>query len=245
MGPGAGGRAAGPPRSSTAAVGGWWISWPRMPNPRLWSWNLSPFAGKVRIAFAEKAVGVELLEIDPRERPTRLRTLNPTNRVPVLEVGDIAIRESSAICDWLEDVHPKPSLWPNDPAARAAARGLLRFVDDELTTNFFLSMRKEAFGLDAGDHVDVVRILRDRLVRRWASVEDLLSRTDGPWLAGGDAPCLADLAGIPLAVRLPIWKPELVPAAEELPLTAAWLQSLRERRSASEVDRRGEPVTSS
>jgi glutathione S-transferase len=214
-----------------------------MPTPRLWSWSLSPFAGKVRVAFAEKGVAINLLEIDPRERPARLRALNPTNRVPVLEVGEVAIRESSAICDWLEDAHPEPSLWPSDPAARAAARGLLRFVDDELTVNFFLSMRKEAFGLDPTDHADLVTTLRQRLVRRWPTVEDLLSRTDGPWLAGGEAPSLADLAALPLAVRMPAWKPDLAPAADEFALTDAWLQRLRDRPSAAEVDRRGEPVT--
>ena len=145
-----------------------------MLSTRLWSWHLSPFAGKVRVAFAEKSVGVELLEIDPIKRPARLRELNPTNLVPVLEVGEIAIRESSAICDWLEDTHPLPSLWPAGAAQRAAARGLLRWVDDELTMNFFLSMRKEAFGVNGTDHPDVVTILRERLVRRWATVEALL-----------------------------------------------------------------------
>jgi glutathione S-transferase len=212
-----------------------------MTIPRLWSWSLSPFAGKVRVAFAEKGVAVELLEIDPRQRPARLRALNPTNRVPVLEVGEVAIRESSAICDWLQDTHPEPSLWPSDPAARAAARGLLRFVDDELTTNFFLSMRKEAFGLDPTDHPDTVATLRQRLVRRWDTAEVLLARSGGPWLIPGDTPTLADLAAIPLAVRLPTWKPELAPA-ETLTHTAAWLQRLRDRPSAAEVDRRGVSV---
>jgi glutathione S-transferase len=212
-----------------------------MSTPRLWSWHVSPFAGKARIAFAEKGVEVELVEIDPRRRPPRLRALNPTNRVPVLEVGDVAIRESTAICEWLEDTQPGPSFWPEDPTARAEARGLLRWVDDELTLNFFLSMRKEAFGLDSSDHPDVVSILRDRLVRRWTTLEDLLSRTDGPWLLDGDAPSLADLAAIPLAVRLPAWKPELAPP-QELARTGAWLEALRERPSAAEVDRRGEPA---
>ncbi len=210
-------------------------------GPRLWSWMLSPFAGKVRIAFAEKGVPVTLLEVDPRRRPKRLRELNPTNRVPVLEVDGFAIRESTPICDWLEDTHPHPSLWPPDPAARAAARGLLRFVDDELTINFFLSMRKEAFGLDDSDHPEIVSILRDRLVRRWPTVEALLSRTDGPWLAGGEDPTLADLAAIPLAVRLPAWKPELAPGADLLH-TTRWLELLRARPSAAEVDRTGEPA---
>ena len=213
-----------------------------MPTPRLWSWNLSPFAGKVRVAFAEKGVAIELIEIDPLKRPAKLRELNPTNRVPVLELDGTAVRESTAICEWLEDTHPEPPLWPADPAARATARGLLRWVDDELTANFFLSMRKEAFGLDPEDHPDLVAILRTRLQRRWRTAEDLLSRVDGTWLLAGHAPTLADLAATPLAVRLPAWKPELVPDPEAFPRVTAWLTALRERPSSAEVDRRGVPA---
>lgn len=213
-----------------------------MPTPCLWSWNLSPFAGKVRVAFAEKGVAIDLIEIDALKRPAKLRELNPTNRVPVLELDGTAVRESTAICEWLEDTHPEPPLWPADLALRATARGLLRWVDDELTANFFLSMRKEAFGVDDEDHPDLVNILRSRLQRRWRTAEDLLSRTDGPWLLGGDTPTLTDLAATPLAVRLPAWKPDLVPDAETFPRVDAWLNALRERPSAAEVDRRGTPL---
>jgi glutathione S-transferase len=213
-----------------------------MTTPRLWSWMLSPFAGKVRVAAAEKGVELELLEIDPRNRPKRLRELNPTNRVPVLEVDGIAIRESTAICEWLEDTSPTHLLWPTDPAERAAARGILRWVDDELSVNFFLSMRKEAFGVEATDHPEVITHLRGNLGRRWSVLDDLLGRTDGPWLMGGDDPTLPDLAATPLAVRLPQWKPELQPSAEEQPRATAWLEALRSRPAAAEVDRAGEPV---
>lgn len=214
-----------------------------MPPPRLWSWHLSPFAGKARIAFAEKGVEVQLLEINPGRRPERLRALNPSNRVPVLEVGDVAVSESTAICEWLEETRPEPALWPRDALARAGARGLLRWVDDELTLNFFSSMRKEAFGLAPGDHPDIVATMRERLRRRWAVAEALLARTEEPWFLGGEGPTLVDLAAIPLAVRLPAWKPELAPAPDTLPLTAAWLEALRARPSAVEVDRRGTRVS--
>jgi glutathione S-transferase len=212
------------------------------PPPRLWSWQLSPFAAKARIACAEKGIDVELLEIDPVTRPPRLRELNPTNTVPVLELDGVAIRESTPICEWLEESYPEPSLWPADPAQRAAARGLLRWVDDELTAPFFLSMRREAFGLAPTDHPDLVQTLRTRLARRWATLEALLAENDGPWLMAGEQPTLVDLAAIPLAVRLPQWKPELAPSADEYPLTDAWLTRLRERPSAAEVDRRGTPA---
>ena len=204
---------------------------------------MSPFAGKVRVAFAEKGVDVELLEIDPRrERPARLRGINPTGRVPVLEVDDVAIRESTPICEWLQETHPEPPLWPADPLERAAARGLLRYVDDELTINFFLAMRKEAFGLESSDHPDVVTHMRERLAKRWPATEKLLSRSQGPWMMSGQEPSLVDLAAIPLAVRLPAWKPELQPSQDEYPHVAQWLARLRERPSAVEVDRQGELV---
>jgi glutathione S-transferase len=148
-----------------------------MTTPRLWSWNLSPFAGRVRVAAAVKGVELDLIEIDPLKRPPRLRELNPTNRVPVLEIGDadspVVVRESTAICEWLEEVGDGPSLWPQDVNARAAARGLTRWVDDELTVNFFLSFRKEAFGPDASEPPDIVDVLRGRLMRRWPVLDEL------------------------------------------------------------------------
>ncbi len=213
-----------------------------MPAPRLWSWHLSPFAGKARIALAVRGVEVELLEVDPRERPPRLRELNPSGRVPVLEVNGAAIRESTAIAEFAQDAGSGPSLWPADPARRAFARGLLRWVDDELTVNFFLSIRKEAFGLLPGDPPDVVTTLRATLVKRWPALERQLTASDGPWLAGGEPPTLADLAALPLAVRLAQWKPELAPDPQACPLSTAWLAALREHPAAAEVDRRGEPV---
>lgn len=213
-----------------------------MSSLRLWSWHLSPFAGKARIAFAEKGVEVELIEIDPRHRPARLRELNPTARVPVLEVDGFAIRESTPICDWLDDVHPDPPLWPADPAARASARGLLRWVDDELTSSFFLSMRKEVFGIDDTDHPDVVAHLRARLARRWPDAETLLARHEGPWMMGGERPTLTDLAAMPLAVRLSQWRPDLLPDPERHPLTTDWLAQLRERPTATAVEQKGQPA---
>jgi glutathione S-transferase len=79
-------------------------------------------------------------------------------------------------------------------------------------------------------------------MRRWATLEMLLGRTDGPWLMGGEEPTLTDLAAMPLAVRLPQWNPELQPDAAEHPRAAAWLEALRARPSAAEVDRQGERV---
>ncbi len=211
--------------------------------PRLWSWQLSPFAGKARIALAVKQVEVELVEIDPLNRPSRLAELNPARTVPVLEVGGVAVLQSTAICEWAEEVGYGQWLWPTDPVARAQARGLMRWVDDELTTNFFLSTRKQSFGLDERfDHPNLVENLRATLVKRWRPLERMLARTPGPWLLGGPDPLLCDLAAMPLAVRLPAWAPELQPDPESQPAATAWLAALRDHPAAVEVDRRGGPL---
>jgi glutathione S-transferase len=159
----------------------------------------------------------------------------------VLEVSGVAIRESTPICEWLQETRPDPPLWPADPALRAYARGLLRWVDDELTINFFASFRKAAFGPDDGDSADIVERLRARLMRRWPVLDELLGRTEGPWLAGDERPTLADLAAMPLAVRIPQWKPELAPPTGLVRATA-WLQALREHPHVAEVKRRGRPA---
>lgn len=213
-----------------------------MPPPRLWSWHRSPFAAKVRVVCAEKGIDVDLLEIDPQRRPARLRELNPTARVPVLELDAAAIFESSAICEWLEETRPEPPLWPQDPLARATARGVMRWVDDQLTASFFLAVRKEALGIGPTDHPEVVAHLRERLVGNWPLLETLLGRTEGPWLAGGVEPTLADLSAMALAVRLPEWRPDLGPDPGDHPRAVAWLARLRERPSSAEVSRKGRPV---
>jgi len=208
-------------------------------RPRLWTFRTSPFSGKVRAAFAEKGVEVELVEIHPARRPPRLRELNPLNRVPVLEVDGVAIRESSVILEWIEETHPQPPLWPDDVDRRGLARAWERYIDDALLTNLFLGVRKLAFGTDKGDPEDIVEQLLARVPRQWPRVEAALAETDGPWLMG-EAFTYADLTALPLAVRLPEWAPQLAPDPETFPLTSAWLQALRQRPSAAAIDAAGE-----
>jgi len=206
--------------------------------PRLWSFRRSPFAGKARAAFAEKGAPVEIVDIHPGKRPPRLRELNPTNRVPVLELPDVAIRESSLICEWLEETHPDPPMWPQDAGRRGWARGWARYLDDNLTGNFFLGMRKMAFGKDEDDPDDIVERLHGRLAGHWPVLEQALGIHDGPWLTG-DQFTFADLGGLALAVRLPEWGPHLQPDAAKTPRVVDWLAALRERPSAATIDQAG------
>ncbi len=212
-------------------------------TPVLWTFKASPFAGKVRAAFSEKGVPVELAEIHPIKRPARFLDLTAPGRVPVLEPGDgaPALRESSIICEWLEETHPEPALWPADPTQRAWARGWAKFIDDLLVGNFFLGMRKQAFGKSDSDPEDVVERLHRQLAKHWPALEKALGAHDGPWLCGEHF-SYAELSALPLAVRLQEWTPHLLPSADEYPRVDAWLQALRDRPSAAAIDQGGERV---
>lgn len=211
-----------------------------MSRPRLWGFRLSPYTGKARAAFLEKGVEVDLVEIHPARRPPRLRELNPVGRVPVLELGDdLALRESSVICEWLEDRYPDPPLWPADPDTRAWARGWARYVDDVTVASFFLGMNKLAFGLAQDDPPDMVEKLHRRVPKSWPVLEQALVVHDGPWLAGEQF-TYADLSAMPLAVRIPEWVPALGPDPDTAPRAAAWLEALRRRPSVVAIDQRGE-----
>ncbi len=210
---------------------------------RLWTFKLSPFAGKARAAFAEKGVPVELAEIHPGKRAARFLALTDPGRVPVLEFTDgrAPIRESSIICEWLEETHPEPPLWPAEASVRAWARGWAKWIDDLLVANFFLGMRKLAFGKADGDPDDVVDRLHRQLAKHWPALEGALGEHPGPWLCGEQL-TYAELSGMPLAVRLPAWAPHLVPDAETYPAVTAWLEALRSRPSASAIDDEAERI---
>lgn len=95
---------------------------------KLYSGPLSLFTAKVRIALDEKDLEYERVEVGwslkDRYEPHHpdVIALNPKRQVPVLVDGASVIYDSTLILEYLEDVHPEPSLRPADPATRAICR---------------------------------------------------------------------------------------------------------------------------
>ena len=53
-------------------------------------------------------------------------------RIPVLIDDAVTLSDSSVICEYLEERHPEPALYPRDVAARARARWLEEFADTRM-----------------------------------------------------------------------------------------------------------------
>lgn len=100
---------------------------------------LSPFCRKVRLSLAEKRIECQLVEERYWDRDPDFLRRNPAGKVPVLKVDGRFMSESAAICEWIEEMHPTPSLMPATPDERAEVRRLVCWFDDkfhsEVTTN--------------------------------------------------------------------------------------------------------------
>jgi len=108
---------------------------------RLISATPSPYARKVRIALAEKAIPFELMTEVPWDSTTITPRYNPLEKLPILllETGD-SIYESSFILEYLELKHPEPPLVSQDHDERLAARKLEVLCDgicDAVVLTFF------------------------------------------------------------------------------------------------------------
>ena len=97
---------------------------------RLHHFILDPFSRKLRLVLREKNLDFELIEERPGEAREELLDLDPSGAVPVLvEADGTVIADSQAIAEYLEEVHPEPSLLGRDPLARAEVRRLTAWFD--------------------------------------------------------------------------------------------------------------------
>ncbi|MGB3245441.1 MAG: glutathione S-transferase family protein [Sulfitobacter sp.] len=98
---------------------------------RLFHVPLSPFCRKVRLSLAEKKIEVELVEERYWEQDPDFMRRNPAGKVPVLRLDGVMMAESAAICEYIEETRPEPSLLPSDPMQRLEVRRLINWFDDK------------------------------------------------------------------------------------------------------------------
>lgn len=162
---------------------------------KLYHIPLSPFCRKVRLSLAEKKIECELAEERYWEKDPDFLRRNPAGKVPVLRIDGRTMAESTAICEYLEEVYPDPSLMPQEPADRYEVRRLVAWFDDkfhfEVTSKLLYErvnkkIMKQGFP-DSRNIKDGARAIKYHLdYMAW-----LLDRRR--WLAG-DVMTLADFA---------------------------------------------------
>lgn len=103
-----------------------------LPRLELYTSQLCPFSFRVQLTLAEKSILAWEIEIDLRDKPAWFVAMAPEGKVPLLRVGSEVISGSTAICEYLDAIYPRPRLLPQDHAHRAKARIWMRFADERL-----------------------------------------------------------------------------------------------------------------
>lgn len=95
--------------------------------------SIGPNPKAVRMFMAEKGVELPLVEVDIRGGENRREPYlakNPSGQCPALELDDGSIlAEITAICEYLDEVKPGPSLIGGTPEERAKTRMWARRID--------------------------------------------------------------------------------------------------------------------
>jgi glutathione S-transferase len=104
---------------------------------------LSPYVRKVLVCLHLKGIAYEIDPIVPFLGDDRFSRLSPLRRIPVLMDDAVTLCDSSVICQYLEDRHPEPPLYPRDVVARARARWLEEFADTRMGEVFIWRLFNE------------------------------------------------------------------------------------------------------
>src|SRR5258708_16348264 len=98
---------------------------------KLYSYFRSSAAFRVRIALNLKRLPYDTAAIHLRRNDQSThdyRGVNPQGLAPALEDGGQILIQSMAILEYLDELHPEPSLLPKEPTARARVRALADIV---------------------------------------------------------------------------------------------------------------------
>ena len=93
---------------------------------------LSPYVRKVLVCLQLKKVPYQIDPIIPFFGDDRFARLSPLRRIPVLIDDSVTLSDSTVICEYLEERHPDPPLYPSGAVARARARWLEEFADTRM-----------------------------------------------------------------------------------------------------------------
>ena len=105
---------------------------------KLWSWDISPYAARVRMQIYAKGLTHIATGQTPFILTQKVYEDRPLSRIPSLEIDGDAIPESAVIAEYLEEAYPEPSLLGSTPLQNAHIRTLARIGDVYLINTAFM-----------------------------------------------------------------------------------------------------------
>jgi glutathione S-transferase len=162
---------------------------------KLYSGDLSPYSARVRMQIYAKGLTDIVIERPATFGTPKFREENPIGRIPVLDIDGDLMPESEVIAEYLEEIHPEPSMLGASPRETAHIRTIARIGDIYILNNMFmLSPQSRAKTRNEG----IVELLGGQVVRNIKALDRLIGPKAGQ---DGFACCgrltMADCALVP------------------------------------------------
>lgn len=200
----------------------------------LYGTPMSTYVRTVRMAFAEKGVDYDLVDVNifrGEHQSEAYRRRHPFGKVPALQAGGLSLFETAAILELLEGRHPSPPLQPEAPEARALMRQWQNVVDHYVYPTLigqivWQRVVRPNLLNEGTDQVVVERALPDAR-HQMRLLEHQLAETD--WLSG-EAAGIADLYLAPVMAYFS-QTPEGKDILAGSPALSGWWQRISARDS--------------
>lgn len=196
--------------------------------------SIGPNPRTVRMFLLEKGLSLPTVEIDlmgGENRRPPYNERNPAGQLPSLELDDgRVLAETVAICEYLEELNPKPALVGSTPEERAETRMWLRRLELGITEHLYNAFR---FGVGIDLFRPRMRVVPEAVDGLKGIVADKLAWLDG-LLAGRAFVCgeRFTLADIVLFSALDFGRTVGQPFDEKLANVSAWFARVGARPSA-------------
>lgn len=130
--------------------------------------RLSPFVRKVLTVLELKALPYEQVDVFPGAVSPEYLKISPLGKIPAIEDGELAVSDSTVICEYLDERYPTVPTLPALPAERARARWLEEYADTKVIElcggGIFLErVVKPMFFKQPTDHAKVQRTIDELL----------------------------------------------------------------------------------
>ncbi len=195
-------------------------------KPVLYGFDASTYVRTVRMVLADKGIAYDQVPVNVLAGETRTPehlARHPFGKVPVLDIDGLRIRETDAICRYLEDIAPEPALSPADAKGRARMNEAIGLIDSYGYGALVGVAGYHLFpDLIGGQNEDARKAALDAS----ATLLTLLmeNRNGAKWLAG-DSPTLADYFLAPIMFYV-----SLTPDADQVlstPGVADWWEAMK------------------
>ena len=199
---------------------------------------VAPWVRKTLLFLDEKGLDYELIPSHPGGFPgaaPKLLEWSPMGKIPALVHDDVRFSDSTAICFYVDALHPESALIPSDPQALGESIALDQFINEQLGPNlayrFFFP--KVILPMVLGVEPNMA-LAEDTEVNRMPKLLGMVDdRLDGrEWLAGEFG--FADISLFGHIAQLVMVKKDLSP----WPHLAAWCQRMLQRPAVGELLRR-------